>query len=754
MPKRLLLAAAMGLLSGGALAQDQIGLAAKGRFDLLEQQLEAKAGPLDSRDRHALCYAYSKTKRYAKLLDCLAEWERVLKGKDRRTRLFALDDGTGALHLMRAETLLELGQFDAAIASAQAALAWLKQEDSEDLDIQVNVLATLGIAQQAKGERDKAAATRQQLATVPAGWTSPYRSDKAMALARLNMAIGDHAGVLKALEGDKLFGAEVFLDRLLTGGYFTGDDNWIWVTLPRLFMIAKALRSSGRSADAARAFDKLLQLPETRQNGDVYWLALDEAAQIAQQGGDGARALGLYRQAIDVVERQRATIQSELNKIGYFADKQDLYARAITLAVGSRQSELAFELVERAKARALLDLLAGRSIAARTERASGAAGPLGDYLALDEQRFAQLPLASTRAAAQTAAGAPAAPLAAGFAPVDAPRLSLAQLRQQIGKDECLVEYFSHHGELVVVAVTHDDVAAVRLAAPDLEARVRALRQAVQARAADTPALARALYELILAPVRRQIGARDLLIVPHGPMHYLPFAALRDDAGWLVASRSLRFLPSSSSQPYLRQPAAGDSRPILILGNPDLGDPELDLPGAAEEAAAVAAIMQPARTVARLAASETLLKAEGQDYRHIHIAAHGQYNDAQPMLSRLALAKDGGNDGDLTAAEVFGLRLNADLVTLSACETGLGKTLQGDEVIGLQRAFLFAGASNILASLWEVDDQATNVLMQRFYRELRAGAPLRQALRTAQRDVMARMPEPLYWAAFQVTGLGR
>lgn len=755
--KRRALLAALAFVAGAATAQEQISLAAKGRFDLLEQQLEAQAAskPLDSRDRHALCYAYSKTKRYAKLLDCLVEWERVLQGKDRRTRLFALDDGTPALHLMRAEALAELGQFEQSIASARKALDWLQSEDSEERDIEVNALATLGIAQQARGDKAAALATRARLAAVPAGLTSPYRSDKAMALARLNMALGDHAGVVKALDGDKLFGAEVFLDRLFSGSFLTGDDNWIWVTLPRLFMVARALRSSGRTANARRAFDHLLSLPETRQNGDIYWLSLLEAGQIAEQGGEAARGLALYRQAIDVVERQRSTIQSELNKIGYFADKQDLYARAIRLAIGSDQAELAFELVERAKARALLDLLAGRSIAERSAGSAAAAssGPLGDYLAQDEQRYAQLPLAATRAAPAIVAAA-ASPIAGGFAPVNAPHLSVAQLRQLIGKDECLVEYFSHDGELVVVAVTADDVAAVRLSVPDLDARVRALRQAIGQRAANTAQLGRQLYDLLLAPVSRQIGARDLLIVPHGPMHYLPFAALRDDAGWLMAGRSLRFLPSSSSQPLLRQPAAGDTRPMLILGNPDLGSADLDLPGAAEEAAAVASIMGPARTAARLEASETLVKAEAKGYRHIHIAAHGQYIEEQPMLSRLALARDGANDGDLTAAEVFGLRLDADLVTLSACETGLGKTLKGDEVMGLQRAFLFAGASNILASLWEVDDQATSLLMQRFYRELRGGASTRQALRIAQRDVAAKMPDPLYWAAFQVTGLGR
>jgi len=123
-------------------------------------------------------------------------------------------------------------------------------------------------------------------------------------------------------------------------------------------------------------------------------------------------------------------------------------------------------------------------------------------------------------------------------------------------------------------------------------------------------------------------------------------------------------------------------------------------------------------------------------------------------SRLALAADGSNDGSLTVAEVYGLRLNADLVTLSACETGLGKAMSGDDLIGMTRGFLYAGSSNIVASLWEVEDEATGELMKQFYRNLFAGQSKKEALRQAQLSLWARFPNPLYWAAFYLTGEGQ
>jgi CHAT domain-containing protein len=135
---------------------------------------------------------------------------------------------------------------------------------------------------------------------------------------------------------------------------------------------------------------------------------------------------------------------------------------------------------------------------------------------------------------------------------------------------------------------------------------------------------------------------------------------------------------------------------------------------------------------------------------LHFATHGKFNSDAPLASGLYLAKGNEADGVLTVGDLYSLRFDADLVTLSACETGLGKVANGDDVIGLTRGFLYAGARSIVASLWEVDDAATEQLMLSFYRNLE-GHDKREALRLAQIETRANFPQPMYWAAFQIVG---
>ena len=156
---------------------------------------------------------------------------------------------------------------------------------------------------------------------------------------------------------------------------------------------------------------------------------------------------------------------------------------------------------------------------------------------------------------------------------------------------------------------------------------------------------------------------------------------------------------------------------------------------------------------RSKASESAFKEFAPSFHYLHIASHGEFNASNALESRLLLSKSGTDDGSLTVGELYKVSLDADLVTLSACETGLGKVLSGDDVVGLTRGFLYAGSSNIVASLWQVDDLATAELMKRFYVNMQSKIPKRDALRKAQTDVQKAFPHPFFWAAFFITGLG-
>jgi CHAT domain-containing protein len=146
-----------------------------------------------------------------------------------------------------------------------------------------------------------------------------------------------------------------------------------------------------------------------------------------------------------------------------------------------------------------------------------------------------------------------------------------------------------------------------------------------------------------------------------------------------------------------------------------------------------------------------VKRFGEQFRYIHFATHGTFDAEKPLSSGLLMAGDVENDGTLTVGELYDLHLPVDLVTLSACETALGKVANGDDVVGFTRGFLYAGVSSIVSSLWKVDDQATSILMQQFYRSLKK-SDKRSALRTAQLKVKDTYnSHPYYWAAFQITG---
>ena len=208
-------------------------------------------------------------------------------------------------------------------------------------------------------------------------------------------------------------------------------------------------------------------------------------------------------------------------------------------------------------------------------------------------------------------------------------------------------------------------------------------------------------------------------------------------------------PSASVARFLDQRGSGQ-RTLLALGNPDLGDPALDLPGAGRETRMINRDWADSRILLRTLASEANFRRYAPSFEYLHLASHGEFNSDHPLRSRMLLAPGDGEDGTLTDSELYGLRLNANLVTLSACETGLGAVTPGDDVVGLTRGFLYAGAQSIITTLWPVSDAETTFLMSVFYEELKTNSKA-GALRKAILSTLARYPHPGYWSAFNLTG---
>ena len=502
----------------------------------------------------------------------------------------------------------------------------------------------------------------------------------------------------------------------------------------------------------------------TRANGEILWQLLYDRGRLAEDEGRGDVALRFYLQSIEVVEQQRRSISSDASKIGFVGDKQALYESVVDLLVRQGQPAKAFEYVERAKSRALVDLLAERqNFSAQAQGGQASAAESLKLLASLEQKSVaytakgeekdrlRSAITGTRADLKREA-----PELASLVTVSTAKA--AEIQAQLAPDETLLEYYGQGDDLYVFTVTRAAITAQKLDGKGLEAEVRALREALRDVRADAwKPLATRLHARLITPVAGVLDKPKLIIVAHGALHYLPFNALLDgqggDKGFLIDRVTLQQLPSASVMQFLSSRNPATAKDMLLLGNPDLGDTAMDLPGAEAEARAIKGIWPNSSMLMRKAATKGALTKAGQLFRVIHVAAHGEFVTDQPLRSRLLLSPEGDDNGQLTAGDLYGMRLNADLVTLSACETGMGKVLSGDDVVGLTRGFLYAGANSIVASLWPVSDDETKFLMTGFYKNLKV-LPKAQALRQAQLDTKKKYPHPFYWSAFQLTGMGR
>jgi CHAT domain-containing protein len=272
---------------------------------------------------------------------------------------------------------------------------------------------------------------------------------------------------------------------------------------------------------------------------------------------------------------------------------------------------------------------------------------------------------------------------------------------------------------------------------------------------------RELDRLLIEPIASWLPAspeQPVIVVPHGPLALVPFAALEGPAGRpLIERHALAFAPAASVFEYTRDKRrrTGDlaARRALIVADPlpPEGSELERLPWAREEGRRVAARMRGGvRLLEGGDATEAAVKREAGAYDILHFATHGLVAPERPLASSLMFSAGAGEDGYLRVDEIFNLDLSAELVVLSGCSTGLGK-LTGDGIVGLTRAFLYAGTPAVVVSQWNVSDRATSQLMDRFYGELSRGASRAEALRTAALAVRKQFHHPAFWAAFQLVG---
>jgi CHAT domain-containing protein len=257
-----------------------------------------------------------------------------------------------------------------------------------------------------------------------------------------------------------------------------------------------------------------------------------------------------------------------------------------------------------------------------------------------------------------------------------------------------------------------------------------------------------LHEKLVRPLEGRLNEagttvepRRLVIVPHGLLHSVPFHALFDGESYLLERFEISYAPSAKVYSLCQRRISRGLDNVLALSVPDPS-----IPAVTEEARTVARYFPEVEVLNDSRATLAALRAKAPGCDALHLACHGMFRSDNPMFSSLKL-----HDGWLTAADVLHLDLSGALVTLSACESARNEVFAGDELIGLTRAFLGAGAATLLASMWLVQDETTPELMETWYEHLSTGVGRAEALRKAQLALKDKYPHPYYWAPFVLIG---
>ena len=505
------------------------------------------------------------------------------------------------------------------------------------------------------------------------------------------------------------------------------------------------------------------------------------SGQVAEAAGDAAAALAAYRLAHEALESLRGQLQTDELKIAFTDDKQAVYEGLVAVTLAGEDADRAasaFRHVETAKSRGLADLLAFGSAGIGKPSAEG--NPLVEELTelrreinwqyrqiaaeelesgeASKDRLARLRgevrqrerrllrtlrrLQATDAELSSLQGSSVA--------------DLETLRAALPADAMLLEFFVARGSLYRFQLDRRRLEAHEIGPVD---RVRELYSQLQfqfgkfrvgdeyvarfgglfQRQAET--LLGQLRDLLLGDWRPGEEARHLILVPHDFLHHVPFHALFDGTRHLVDELTVSYAPSATVYHHCARRQVRSAQRSLVMGVSDERAPRI-----IDEARAVAEILPDSTLLLGEEATRDRLSRHGNGCRFLHLATHGLYRKDNPMFSALQLG-----DTRMSLLDLYDLKLEVEVAVLSGCGTGLSDVRGSDELVGLTRGLLFAGARSVVATLWDVNDDSTAEFMRHFYGALNSGSAPAQALRRAMLSLREEHRHPFYWAPFVLTG---
>ena len=718
--------------------------------------------------------------------DALAGLERAR----RRYQTLAMPQYLAIAEKQLADIYLELHLLPEALALFNAAVAQFAALDLPDeqafaLAQQGRTLARLGQTDAASGAFNQAASLFERQAN-PVGVAT-------VALARAQLLL-----LAQARGPQALTLAQQAAASFAVAGHADG--------LARAAVVrAEALLLAGERAQARRLFDATLAGALQLQQIQIQVRCLTGLGRVALAEGDLFAASADFEAAIELFEDQRRALPGDDIRSAFLGDHLRPYTELLRLALGSGEAAAVLTQLERYRARALDERLAERldqasGPSADLQRAAAAdppaddTGPLrmrlnwlyrrlqrlheegGDSAALgaellqterallERARRGRLTGAAPQAGwpvvpapGDGAAGRSAARDAGVGASEASPGFDPVALQAALGVEDALVEYGVVDDELFACVVTRQGVWLRRRLAPwsEVVKAVAAARFQIETLNTGSAVVQQhmalltqratrrlcQLHDLIWAPCAPILQAcRRVIVVPHAQLGSVPFAALQDDLTPVGHRWALAMAPSArvALRGFKRLP--GPPHRVLALGD------SLALAHAGAEARAVAAHFSQGQALVDEQANLDQMRQLVGQADVLHLACHAQFRGDNPQFSALHL-----RDGALTVEQTEGLTLRACTVVLSACETGLAGQCTGDEMVGLVRAFLVAGAARVVASLWPVDDRVTALFMAHFYPALRQGQSSAEALRTARMALRATHPHPGFWGAFTLFG---
>ena len=527
-----------------------------------------------------------------------------------------------------------------------------------------------------------------------------------------------------------------------------------------------------RTAEAKKAFESAIEVAVKAVDPDPQWMAHQWLGRMAERRVDGKSAFEHYAKAITIIETMRAKYTDPSLKTLFMQDKLRVYERMIQLLQKMQRAPEALYYLERAKARVMLDMLAEKAFSSGNreenelliqERAlRKQIDEMGEEkIELDESQEGEEGILETHEPERTTSELERLqaqhrtilekieklnPELASLVTINP--LKASEIQGLLDSDTAILEYFVGEDNRFVFVVTAEKVLGVPLKVDSK--RLFEKIQEFRARAVDEITLDRLfskayekplvdLYEVLIQPIGEEISnKKNLVIVPHGMLHYLPFQALLNKEGkYLLESFNISYLPSASVLKYARTKNKGNRVDLFAVGNPATG--LSPLPAAEVEVEEVSALFEKKLVLTGREATKVSVKSQAPEYDMVLLSTHGEMIESNPLMSNLRFTPSENNDGKLTVSEIFDMEIKANLVTLSACETALargetGDFPQGDDLVGLSRAFMHAGTPSVVASLWKVSDDSTVELMRTFYRNLKS-MPKSEALRKAQLDLM-------------------